>query len=459
MREIAVPLPLGRAQAIRISSTVLWVAAITTVALALRLFWVFYTDAVPAGGDPNWYLVVGINLAKGFGYVAPRDRNLYQIVGPGQPTAFWPPGYPFAFAALFKLFGVSVTHAKVLNAALGAATVPFVFGLGSSIFGRRAGLTSALVFAVLPSAIVWTPVLFPEPLFTLLFVAALWLLVAPAPASLPWRNVVAFGLVTGMATLTRGEGAVLVPVAITYWLARGGLRPAARQAAVALAVMIATIAPWTIRNAVELHAFVPVSTNGGSVLRSGHSPEATGYTLWTTDEVNGVSMEQSLFRPDWEVESYRVYTRRAIGYAFTHPVREVQLSGLKLYHTYRSDAGMMPWLTTLGSTPLHPAGLRDALWYLLTYSYYVLFFATVASVPFWLRREPGRLLLSAVFVFWSLFHIVFTGDVRYHIPLLPLFAIALVGGAQSAVDVARGAFARLKAGRYTTSATLDAPIV
>ena len=450
---------LQRAAALRVQPTVLGIAAITAVALGLRLFWVFYTDSVAAGGDPHWYLVAGINLAKGFGYVAARDSHLYEIVGPGEPTAYWPPGYPFALAAAFKLFGVSAVHAKAMNAVLGAATVPFVYGLGAALFDRRAGIASAVIYTLIPSAIVWTPVLFPEPLFTLLFIAALWLLVVRAPASRPWLPAAAFGLLAGMAVLTRGEGVVLVPVAIAYWLATSGWRSAARNSAVALAVAIGVIAPWTVRNAVELHAFIPVSTNAASVLRAGHSPDATGYTLWTKDQVDGFSMEQSLYQPDREVKGYRTYTSRAIDYAFTHPMRELQLSGLKLYHTFRSDAGMMPWLTTLGTTPLHPAGLRDALWYLLTYSYYTLFFATVLSVPFWLRRAPARILIGSVLVFWSLFHMVFTGDVRYHIPLLPLFAIATAGGASMAIEQTRGAFARLRAGRYTEPATLDAPIV
>jgi 4-amino-4-deoxy-L-arabinose transferase-like glycosyltransferase len=446
---LSISMPRLRGGTLRVSATTIWLAGLTLLALALRLFWVFYTDTIPLGGDPHWYYIVGVNLAKGYGYVASRS-SLNEIVGPGQPTAYWPPGYSFALAAAFKLFGASIRHAQSLNAVLGACAVPFIYALGAAIFDRRAGLAAAGLYAVFPNAIAWLPVLFPEPLFVLLFVAAAWLLVAPPPAQRTWLPAAGFGLLAGMAALTRGQGLVLLPVAMVYWLARPGGRTALRYTAIAFIVAAATIAPWTVRNAVRMHAFIPISTNSASVLRIGHAPDSTGFTQWTHDEVDGVPMADSHFRPDWEVASYHAYTRRAIKYALTHPKREIELSKLKIYNVYRSDAGMMPWLTTLGVSPLKPAGLEDDLWYLLTYSYYVLLFAAIASVPIWLRRDARRLLLASVFLFWTLFHVISVGDVRYHIPMLPFFAIAVAGGASLAIDHARAALASRRSRRETS---------
>jgi hypothetical protein len=110
----------------------------------------------------------------------------------------------------------------------------------------------------------------------------------------------------------------------------------------------------------------------------------------------------------------------------------------------------MSWLTTLGVTPLEPAGLEDDLWYVLTYSYYVLLFAAIASVPIWLRVDARRLLLAAVFLCWTFFHIIFVGDVRYHIPMFPFFAIAIAGGASLAIDHAREALARWRLRRQAS---------
>jgi 4-amino-4-deoxy-L-arabinose transferase-like glycosyltransferase len=343
--------------------------------------------------------------------------------------------------------GASLTSAKVLNAVLGALTIPFVYALGRRIFDRRVGLFAAGLFAIFPNAIAWTPLLFPEQLFVLLFVAALWVLVAfPAASGRPWVPLVAFGVLVGLATLTRGQGAVLVPIAAVYWLTRAGWRPAVSSTAIALLAAAAVIAPWTVRNGVELHAFVPISTNSGAALRAGHAPDSTGTTMWTRDRIDGFRMDESLYRPDWEVQGYREYTSRAIGYALTHPRRELALARSKVYHVYRSDSGVVPWLTTLGSTPIKPQALEDALEPLFDYAYYALLFVALASVPFWLRRNPDRLLLVSVVLLWTLFHVLFLGEPRYHVPLYPVFSIAVAAGVWLAVERSFALWGRWRSG-------------
>ena len=433
----AITKPQWRVAELRVSSLALSVGGLTLLGFALRLAWVFYTDTIPLGGDPHWYYVVGINIAQGAGFVASRNE-LWEIPGPGAPTAFWPPGYPFALGALFKVFGVGISTAQVLNAVLGALTIPFVFALGRRIFDVRAGLVAAGLFAIFPNVIAGTPLLFPEPLFGLLFVVALWLLVTYSPAeSNGWRAVAVFGLLTGMAALTRGQGALLLPVAALYWLAIAGWRQAALSTGIAAIAAVAIISPWTIRNAVELHAFVPISTNSGAALRVGHNEDSIGMTKWTDDDVGGFRMWESPYRPDWEVLGYREYTKLAIGYALTHPVHEVELAGRKIYHLYRSDSTVIPWLNTLGATPLEPEGLQTALRHTLDVSYYALIFVTIGSAIFWFRRDAKRWLLVNVLLVWTLFHILFLGEPRYHVPLYPLFFIAAAGGIWACIDRAR----------------------
>lgn len=438
---LGLSLPRWRAQILRIPAVAPWLGAITLLALALRLVWVFYTDTLPLGGDPHWYYVVGSNLAHGHGFVAQPNPIFGEIPGPGKPTAFWPPGYPFALAALFKLTGVGFTPAQIMNAVLGALTVPFVYALGKSIFDQRAGLLAAGIFAVFPNVIAGMPLLFPEPLFTLIFFAAI-LLLTVRPSERPWLAYASFGALAGLACLTRGQGAVLFPVAVTYWLARDGWRPALRSTTLALLAAVLLITPWTLRNAVELHAFIPISTNSGAALRVGHGPESIGTTKWTHDKVDGYDMEQSMTSPDREAKAYRAYTRLAIDYALTHPMRELELTKLKLWNLYRSDAEIIPWITTLGTTPLKPDGLDDALWRVFDVTYYTLFLAAVVSLPLWVRRKPERVLLASVFVFWTLFHVAFLAEPRYHVPLFPAFAIAVAGGMWIAFDNARSALRR-----------------
>jgi hypothetical protein len=71
---------------------------------------------------------------------------------------------------------------------------------------------------------------------------------------------VAAGAAAGLAALTRFNGAVvLLAVVPLTWTGP-------RRALAVLLAFAAVLAPWTLRNAYELHAFVPVSTEAGVTL-------------------------------------------------------------------------------------------------------------------------------------------------------------------------------------------------
>ena len=81
------------------------------------------------------------------------------------------------------------------------------------------------------------------------------------------------------------------------------------------------------------------------------------------------------------------------------------------------------------------------------YAYYALLFAAVASVVFWLRRHANRLLLVNVVLLWTLLHVVFLGEPRYHVPLYPVFAVAATGGISLAVSSSLAALERWRSRR------------
>ena len=424
-------------------------AVLVLLGLSLRLVWVLYVDTLPLGGDPGWYYNVATNIVRGNGFVA--DHRMFEadpIIG--QPTAAWPPAYSYVLAGMWKVVGISVTSAKVLNAALSAMTIPFVYLLARAIFDKPAAWLAAFVFAIFPNTIAWTPVLFPEQLFILVFVAALWLLLdPPGPMKSWWCAAAAFGLLTGIAMLTRGEGAVLVPVGVLFWWTRDGWRSSIGTTALAAVGLAAVLLPWTVRNYVVMDALIPVATNSGIALRIGHSPQSTGTTevVNPPEPVDGVPVWEQAYYPETEVRSYRAYTRRSISYALHNPRRELELSRYKVYHLYRSDAWVVNWVKIGTSKPIRSESMERGLWQLFEVSHYVLMFSAVGTSVFWLRRDPARLMLANVILMWTLFHIVFSAEPRYHVPLFPIFAVAAAGGIILGLDAisrhTRGAASRL----------------
>lgn len=426
---------LGHEAAAHVTATRLLIAVVL-VGLTLRVVWVLWVDPFPFG-DTYWYVNVAQNLIEGHGFAA-NPHGLFEPPGVPKATAYYPPLYPLTLAALWKVIGFSLTSGKLLNACLDTLTIFFVYDTGRRVFDRRAGLAAAAVYALLPNAIAWLPLLLSETLFTFLFLAALWVLVASRPWADARRPAVPglFGLLAGLAVLTRGLGVVLPASALIFWLARDGRRAALRQLLLALVAAAAVIAPWTARNWIVMGTPIVVSSNTGYNLRIGHSEGANGTFGFLPDTIDGVESWRSLDRPDWEVRGYRAHTRRALGYALTHPLRELELATSKIYYLYRSDAEMAPALTAW-SAPLEPQALEGVLEPLVTATWFLLLFAAVASAFVWLRRTPQRLLLAAVFLFWTAFHVIFFGLARYHLGLLPLMAVVATGGTAESLAAAR----------------------
>jgi 4-amino-4-deoxy-L-arabinose transferase-like glycosyltransferase len=86
-----------------------------------------------------------------------------------------------------------------------------------------------------------------------------------SPHRLRW--VAAAGLVTGLASLTRGNGLVLgLALLPMVWGRPWRTWRALTAPAILLVMMVLVITPWTIRNAETQHAFVPVTTELGPTL-------------------------------------------------------------------------------------------------------------------------------------------------------------------------------------------------
>jgi hypothetical protein len=407
-------------------------AAIVLLALALRIAWLATTATVPPPlSDPQYYSATARNLADGRGYSVALDDHGF-VAGPAsESTAFWPPGYPFALAPLYKLTGSDDRAAKALNAIAGALTVLPIFYVARRL-GRApneaVGLVAALIFAVAPASIFWTATLFSETLFTLgvatTLAVALW---AAGRRSL--AAYVTTGVVLAATAFVRSQGLVLVvPVAVLLAPSPvtdrppAGARRLARVALPLFAGIALLVVPWAVRNQAAMGSPYLISDNLGYNLRLAHAPYAAGTTLapqdlW--DERPGISFH------DREIFFADVGARRAFTYARTHPVRELQLAPRRIGWLLRSDAASaMNWSESLGATPFGRG--RDALVLLGDVCWYALLALAAASLVVAsddvVRRDRLWLALWSTIAVWLALHLVFAGEPRYHVPLVPVLA-------------------------------------
>lgn len=220
-------------------------AVVTAIALAA-------ITPVPVGmfWDDGVYLIGAKSLATGMGY---RFLHL-----PGAPAAVhFPPAWPALLAVIWKLtpaFPANVVALKLVNPLLlgvGAAAVCAYSTRRLNVPPLVAAVTAVVFAAALPVMVV-AGVLFSEPLFFVVLLAAL-VLADRAVDGGGWRRALQAGLVAGLLALVRSVGVALV-AALVCALLIGRRR---REAVIAAAGAGVMIAPWQLWVAVHAHELAP----------------------------------------------------------------------------------------------------------------------------------------------------------------------------------------------------------
>jgi 4-amino-4-deoxy-L-arabinose transferase-like glycosyltransferase len=402
------------------------IGAIIVLAFALRVAWIAYADFEPTlSDDAGRYDFIGRSLAEGRGFVNPN----------GNTTMFWPPGYSFALAAIYKLWPAAalgdheVTAALVLNATLGAATVALVWAIARRPFGATAATVGALICALFPSLIFFANVTLTETLFTFLLMLSLWLFVEAERARVQnqrraWWLFAIAALIAGYATLVRGL-ALLLPLALApfWWNATRNPRSTLVRGSACGLLIVAVVAPWTARNFIESDELVLISSNAGPDFYIGHADGADG---------RGRTVDELVFRypelPPAEAEARmnRDGFREGIEWALSHPFDEVELAFRKTYFLWYRDAEGVRWNDGHGERDAMPDGVRDAMITLSNAYYWTVMLAASAGVVVllrWHRNQAVTWLLLSLVGYWTLAHIAFFGNPRFHAPVMPVVAL------------------------------------
>lgn len=409
-----------------------WLAAIVVVGVLLRLAWALFAARPPVGlHDPTFYTIFADSLAAGNGYRLPD----------GQPTAYYPVGYPAALGALFWLADHTplpadrVTLVVALNLVSAALSLVLIHEIGRRLFDRRVGLLAAAGLALMPNLVFHTALALTETLFNTIALAAVLLVVATDWRRRPFPVLVGFGLLVGAAALVRPPSLLFLPVLVLAgWRAGGwGWREALRSLAVPTLAAAAVILPWSLRNVEVMESPILLSSNVGDNLCIGHNPEATGAFQMPSSCLDGY---EGLVRPEYEVARDTDGRARALEFIREHPAEQLRLVPLRAYHTFKADTDGLAAAESYGADPFIGRGLRSALELAANVTFFATLVLGVAAV-FVLRgrrgeRDPGRTFVVLAAVSLAATPLAFFGDERFHVPVVPflvLGAAALVAWA------------------------------
>ncbi|MBS1878985.1 MAG: phospholipid carrier-dependent glycosyltransferase [Actinobacteria bacterium] len=435
--------------------------AILLLGLGLRLDYAIEGQAPVF--DAKAYARIAAHLEAGDGFTAGRRAT--------QPSTNYSPGLPLLVAGIYAVTGgVNGELARIVLALIAALAVPFTYLLGRRLGGVAAGLIGAAAVAVYPALLEYGGMLMSEPLAaTLLAAGVLALLWAGDGRRVDgepgdtgsgtgtwWRWLLA-GALLGALSLVRPEYLAvslllaLLVAARGVWLSfvthrltkdnhapagltkdnhaeRGGLswRRSLGAAALVLVGIVVVLAPWTVRNAVALHRFVPVSTGGGQVLfagtylPSGGDPEKVGAEvverhseLFAPRAVQNLRLEQILARL-----AHHRYPELEADEALSKMGKEQLWNGIT--EKPLEYAGFVA--AKIGRVWAHGPRdvMREELWEALHWA--LLGFGLLGLAVLLRRRRWEAALIAAVFLAITLVTAVTVASPRRVLVMLPLLA-------------------------------------
>jgi Dolichyl-phosphate-mannose-protein mannosyltransferase len=342
------------------------------------------------------------------------------------PTAWLTPVYPLLLAGIFRIFGIftaaSFTAAVALNIAFSAVTCAPIFYAGRKISRVGVGATAAWLWAIFPNAIMipfeW---IWDTCLTTLLAALILWFTLNIIAESQRARDWCLYGLLWGFALLTNPALGSLLPF-LLGWAAfevRPRLRRALALLGLALVMMVLCCAPWTVRNYVAFHRFVPLRSTFPFALWLGHNPVWDPRSPWNT-RISAYEQDSDYKRLGETAFMQEKWTE-AVTFVRAHPALEVSLFARRFVAFWAGTDSPIERFREAES-------LSDRL---LLLANFLLTLGTVGGlIVVWMKRRRYAFLLSAFPVVFPLTYYATQPYLRYRQPIDPvlmlLTAVALL---------------------------------
>jgi len=402
-----------------------WVVMLVLIAATVRCACVLLIPYVPSA-DFQVYHETGLRMADSWtlGCKAAADKPLYR--------SFFPPGQVFTLGVLYSMFGSDVRVGQIFNVIYGTLTAVAVWYLGRMFFGSPAGCLASLLTALVPSGIFAVLLIGAEVPATFWLILGLCVYAGGVQARRSNIAGIICGICLGIGSLIRPTLVLLViPIALHMLLSHHERRRSLVRAASILLGLALTVLPWTYRNYKVTGGFLLISSNAGGNLYSANNDEATGaYTesAWT-----------DLFdRCDDDLSLQRTGMRMGTDWIAANPGRFVALAARKFAILWETDKDIAWWATVRPrmdhpELPVPPIAGHIAQG--VSCGFYVACFGA-ASIALWSKRK--RLIRThtwtivlPIFLYFTLVHMVFEAQDKYHFMLTPL--VCVMAGAAAGI--------------------------
>jgi 4-amino-4-deoxy-L-arabinose transferase-like glycosyltransferase len=300
---------------------------IVALALATRLLvlW-FVAERFPH----KWLYSRGIELGTLAQSLLAGQGLSSPFGGSTGPTALLAPGYPAVIALIFRIFGSFTFAAAIAVMAMqvlfSVGTVLLIMHVAQRCFDSRTADLAGVFWAVsLP--LLWMPTIFWETcLSTLLLVGmiALALRCEQKPSRSLWALM---GAYCGLAALVN-PALLMALLALMGWSGWQTRQTLPYSPLLGLLVLLLVFAPWPIRNARALGAFIPLRSTVGFELWMGNRAGATGFLDESVFPLFN-RREYDQYVAKGEVAYMRDKSALAKSYIRAHPAEFLRLSSVR----------------------------------------------------------------------------------------------------------------------------------
>ncbi len=207
------------------------------------------------------------------------------------------PLWPLVISGVSLIAGRASIYPRLCLSCADAGTCVLIYLFARDLFNKRLGLVAGLMACVYPALYIYTGWMYAEALFTFLLTAICYCLLRIQRDEGKSRSLwILCGVLLALLALTRPNG-IVVTALVILWTAflvwrRRLSRRALKHAALTILLTCLLIAPWTIRNYLVSHRFVPLAVGDGQVLLGAYNNTVLtepGYIgLWVRTGATGL---------------------------------------------------------------------------------------------------------------------------------------------------------------------------
>lgn len=427
------------------------VGFIVVVAFLVRTGFLYYyfrfivqrmiRDYLPFGYEAG---SIAAAIAQGRGFSSPL-----RMAQTG-PTAWFTPIFPYLLAGVFKIFGVySYTSNLVIRCidnAFSAFTCWPIYAIGARAFGRKYGMAAAWIWVCFPMSLFFSTVWVWDTAFSTLMMTIIIAATLELRDSQRLTSWFGYGaLWAGGAMVNASVLSVLPPLALwAIWPLRRQWASAGKLLAASSLIFMVGITPWTIRNYVVFHKFIPFRSNFALELWLGNNPAVPdSWSPWL--HPNDDPSEAAKYARMGEIPYMQEKQHEAVLFMRTHPVETMNFIFRRFSDNWIAmwDPPADIWSRVDLVTKLSIVG--NCLFPVLSFAGVLLVYRQ--------RNEIAVPFASVMLFFPLVFYITHTSP-RYRHPMDPIMLILSVYALAYAVIYLRKRFSGLEA-RIPASHTTD----